>query len=155
MDVQFREFNPFDLWIWLEFENTPSPMEQQYIEEVFDSWFYLGKLSAFNAENLQVQDMGIDIGYMNYDSSLATETMMAPMHNMADFQYEETWGRCWFDLGTSDLIAIDILVNALTQLDKEFVPIRQLIFGGENEDWPVDPKQRSLFDEFAGNVDDN
>ena len=80
MEVQFREFNPFDLWIWLEFETVPSPMEQQYIEEVFDSWFYLGKLSAFNSENLQVQDVGIDISYMNYDSSLATEVMMAPMH---------------------------------------------------------------------------
>jgi hypothetical protein len=92
---------------------------------------------------------------MNYDSSLATEVMMAPMHNMADFQYEGVWGRCWFDLGTSDLIAIDVLINALTQLDKEFVPIRLLIIGGENEDWPVDPKQRSPFDEFAGNVDNN
>ena len=60
MEVQFREFNPFDLWIWLEFETVPSPMEQQYIEEVFDSWFYLGKLSAFNAENIQVQDRNID-----------------------------------------------------------------------------------------------
>ena len=155
MEVQFREFNPFDLWVWLELENTPSPMEQQYIEEVFDSWFYLGKLSAFNAENLQVQDMGIDISYMDYDSSVASESMMAPMHNMADFQYEGTWGRCWFDLGTSDLIAIDVLINALTQLDKEFVPIRLLIIGGENDDWPVDPKQRSLFDEFEGNVDNN
>lgn len=155
MEVQFREFNPFDLWIWLEFESVPSPMEQQYIEEVFDSWFYLGKLSAFNAENLQVQDAGIDISYMNYDSSLASEVMMAPMHNMADFQYEGIWGRCWFDLGTSDLIAIDVLINALTQLDKEFVPIRLLIIGGENEDWPVDPKERSPFDEFAGNVDNN
>ena len=155
MEVQFREFNPFDLWIWLEFETVPSPMEQQYIEEVFDSWFYLGKLSAFNAENLQVQDTGIDISYMNYDSSLATEVMMVPMHNMADFQYEGVWGRCWFDLGTSDLIAIDILINALTQLDKELVPIRLLIIGGENEDWPVDLKQRSPFDEFSGNVDNN
>ena len=81
--------------------------------------------------------------------------MMAPMHNMADFQYEGIWGRCWFDLGTSDLIAIDVLINALTQLDKEFVPIRLLIIGGENEDWPVDPKVRSPFDEFAGNVDNN
>ena len=70
MEIKFREFNPFDLWIWLEFETIPSNLEKQYIEEVFNSWFYLGKLGAFNAENLQVQDAGIDISYMNYDTDI-------------------------------------------------------------------------------------
>ena len=138
MEVRFREFNPFDLWIWLEFYTVPSPMEQQYLEEVFNSWFYLGKLGAFNAENLQVQDLGIDISYMDYNPNISEQAMMAPMHNMSDFQYLETWGRCWFDLGTSDLIALDILINALSQLSKEYVQIKTLIIGGENEDWPVE-----------------
>jgi hypothetical protein len=56
MHVLFREFNPFDLWIWLEFSNVPSPREREYVEEVFNSWFFLGKLGGFDAENLQVQD---------------------------------------------------------------------------------------------------
>jgi hypothetical protein len=145
MEVQFREFNPFDLWIWLEFDNMPSPRERQYIEELFDSWFYLGKLGGFNAENLQVQDRGIDLSYMDYDTETASQAMMAPMHNMADFQYQGNWGRCWFDLGTSDLIALDILINALTQLSKEFVQINRLIIGGANEDWAIDDKEDSLF----------
>ncbi|GBF78872.1 DUF3531 family protein [Aphanothece sacrum] len=147
MEVTFREFNPFDLWIWLEFETTPSPMEQQYVEEVFNSWFYLGKLGAFNAENLQVQDTGIEISYMDYDTDNANSIMMAPMHNMAEFQYEETWGRCWIDLGTSDLIGLDILINALNQLNKEYVTIKSLIIGGENEDWPVENKRDAMFAE--------
>jgi Protein of unknown function (DUF3531) len=71
MKIQFREFNPFDLWIWLEFRTIPSSMEKQYIEEVFNAWFYLGKLGAFNAENLQVQDQGIDISYMEYETGTA------------------------------------------------------------------------------------
>ncbi|MEA5508307.1 DUF3531 family protein [Crocosphaera sp. UHCC 0190] len=145
MEVQFREFNPFDLWIWLEFETTPSPMEQQYVEEVFNSWFYLGKLGAFNAENLQVQDMGVDISYMDYNVEMSDHIMMAPMHNMAEFQYEGTWGRCWFDLGTSDLISLDILINSLHQLSKEYVNINKLIIGGENEDWKVDARQDAMF----------
>ena len=37
MEVQFREFNPFNVWIWLEFETVPAPMERQYLEEVFNS----------------------------------------------------------------------------------------------------------------------
>ncbi len=147
MDIQFREFNPFDLWIWLEFETLPSAMEQQYIEELFNSWFYLGKLGGFNAENLQVQETGIEISYMDYDENNAEETLMALMHNMAEFEYEGTWGRCWFDLGTSDLIALDILINALTQLSKEYLSIKRLVIGGENEDWPTERKRESMFSE--------
>jgi hypothetical protein len=145
MDVQFREFNPFDVWIWIEFPMVPSPMERQYVEEVFDSWFYLGKLGGFNAENLQVQDIGIDISYLEYDTDMAENALMSPMHNKTDFEYEGTWGRCWFDLGTSDPIALDILLNALLQLDKDYVSIERVIVGGENEDWPVSDRQDYLF----------
>ena len=145
MQVEVREFNPFVLWIWLEFETTPSPMEQQYVEELFNSWFYLGKLGAFNAENLQVQEMGIDISYMEYLQPSDNETLMSPMHNMSDFQYNGVWGRCWFDLGMSDLIGVDILINALQQISREYVTIQRLIIGGENEDWPTDDRTQESF----------
>ena len=112
MEVQFREFNPFDIWIWLEFNTVPSLAEKHYIEELFDSWFLLGKLGGFNAENLQVQEVGIEISYMEYSQDVASHSMMAVMHNMGDVEYEGLWGRCWFDLGTSDALAIDILVNS-------------------------------------------
>lgn len=138
MEIRFREFNPFDLWFWIEFETVPSAMEQSYVEEVFNSWFYLGKLGGFNAENLQVQETGIEISYMNYNEEQADNQLMSVMHNMGNFEYLGVWGRCWFDLGTSDLIAIDILINALTQLSKEYVGIKQLIIGGQNEDWLVE-----------------
>ncbi len=138
MEIRFREFNPFDLWFWIEFETVPSAMEQSYVEEVFNSWFYLGKLGGFNAENLQVQETGIEISYMNYNEEQADSQLMSVMHNMGNFEYLGVWGRCWFDLGTSDLIAIDILINALTQLSKEYVGIKQLIIGGQNEDWLVE-----------------
>ncbi|HTL88862.1 MAG TPA: DUF3531 family protein [Leptolyngbya sp.] len=137
MLIQFREFDPFNVWIWVEFSTVPSEMEKQYVEEVFSSWFFLGKLGGFNAENLQVQDMGLEVSYMPYDESTADESMMAVMHNMSDFEYEGYWGRCWFDLGTTDAIALDILVNSLRQLSKDFVTIERVIIGGENADWRV------------------
>ena len=59
MQVFFREYDPFNVWIWVNFPMNPSEMEKQYIEEVFTSWFYLGKLGAFNAESLQIQDVEI------------------------------------------------------------------------------------------------
>ena len=147
MEVKFREFNPFDLWIWLEFDHVLSPMEKQYLEELFDSWFYLGKLGGFNAENLQIQETGIDISYMQYNQDYADNAMMSPMHNMGEMEFQGSWGRSWFDLGTSDLIAIDILINALRELSKEYVAIKQLIIGGENEDWPVEKKAEDQFSE--------
>lgn len=154
MQVNFREFNPFDVWFWLEFNTVPSEQEKQYIEEVFDSWFLLGKLGGFNAENLQVQDTGIEISYMNYELEQTDRFSVALMHNMGQFEYQETWGRCWFDLGTSDAIALDVLINALEKLSLEYVEIEQLIIGGKNEDWPVDYSDiPSLFaeDDFSNN----
>jgi hypothetical protein len=145
MQVHFREFDPFDVWVWLEFATVPSEMEKRYVEEVFNSWFYLGKLGAFNAENLQVQEQGLDLSYMHYDEQTADNSLMALMHNMGEFEYEGTWGRCWFDLGTSDAIALDILINALKQLSKEYVSIATLFIGGENEDWTVEDSNHSGF----------
>jgi hypothetical protein len=151
MQILFREFNPFDLWIWLEFSTVPSAMEKEYVEEVFNSWFFLGKLGGFDAENLQVQDVGLDISYMDYDDSTAESSMMAVMHNKSDFEYEGTWGRCWFDLGTSDALALDVLLNSLKQLSQEYVSLEKLIIGGENPDWPVENRRRSLFEESEHN----
>lgn len=151
MQVQFREFNPFDVWIWLQFSTVPSDLEKRYVEEAFQSWYFLGKLGAFNAENLQVQEEGLDLSYMNYDEQMAENSLMALMHNMGEFEYQGIWARCWFDLGTSDAIALDILINALKQLSKEYVTIELLYIGGENEDWPVEDSESSSSFTYDGN----
>lgn len=145
MKVEFRECDFFDLWIWLEFQMPPAQVEQQYIEEVFSSWFLLGKLGGFNAENLQVQDAGVDISYMEYDQQSAGDSFMALMHNMAEVEYQGNWARCWFDLGTTDALALDVLINAFEQLSKDYVTIERLIIGGENADWKIPGKKRSEF----------
>lgn len=142
MYVEFREFNPFDLWLWFELPTIPSAAEREYITETLNAWFFLGKLGGFNAENLQVQDEGLDISYMQYGETTADDSLMALMHNMGELEQQGTWLRCWLDLGTSDAIALDVLINALKQLSREYVQIDRLIIGGENEDWPV-PEQES------------
>ncbi|NEP01962.1 MAG: DUF3531 family protein [Symploca sp. SIO2E9] len=154
MKIEFREFNPFDLWVWLEFNTVPSPREKEYVEEVFNSWFLLGKLGGFDAENLQVQEVGVDISYMEYRDQVADSSLMALMHNKSEFEYLGTWGRCWFDLGTSDAIALDVLINSLQQLSKEYVEIESLFIGGENADWPIENSNQSLFyeDELNGRI---
>ncbi len=144
MQVSFREVDPFNFWIWVEFSTIPSELEKQYLEEIFSSWYFLGKLGGFNAENLQVQEAGADISYLDYDNDLAESSFIAPMHNMGEFEYAQIWARCWFDMGTSDAIALDVLINALRQFSSEYVTLEQVIIGGENEDWKVpDSKYRS------------
>jgi len=34
MNILFREFDSFNLWIWFEFDFVPSEMEKQYLEEL-------------------------------------------------------------------------------------------------------------------------
>jgi hypothetical protein len=138
MEVRFREVDPFNCWIWLRFANPPRQGERDYVEGVFDSWFVLGKLGGFNAENLQAHEAGADLGELHWHEEGAAQALPALMHNMAAMEYQEDWGRCWLDLGTSDALALDVLINALRQLDNDVVEIVELVIGGVNDDWPVE-----------------
>lgn len=146
MNIVFREFNPFNVWIWVEFAESPTSVEQQYLEEVFNSWFFLGKLGGFNAENLQVQETGLELSFLDYDNQQTDSALMAVMHNMGEFEYQDQWGRCWFDLGTSDAVSLDVLINALTLFSRDYVPLNGLMIGGENPDWPLaeSPQQEEI-----------
>jgi hypothetical protein len=130
MQVAFRECDWFDLWVWVEFADAPSEREKQLLDEVLASWFLIGKLGGFNATNLQVQESGADISYLDYDNDLAEAELMSVMHNMGEVEYEGLWARCWFDLGTSDAIALDGLLNVLRQFAVDYVPLKRVVVGG-------------------------
>ena len=145
MDIRFREVDPFNCWLWIRFSEPPSQGERNYVDGVFDSWYVIGRLGGFNAENLQVNDAGSDLSWMAYDNDGAESAMPALMHNMGQLEYQNEWGRCWVDLGTSDGVAIDVLINALRQLDSDVVQIEELVVGGVNENWPVEEHPDSVF----------
>jgi hypothetical protein len=145
MEVRFREFDPFNCWIWLRFPNPPGQGERGYLETAFDSWFFLGKLGGFNAENLQAHEEGAELSWMAYDADGAATAMPALMHNMGPMEYQGCWARCWLDLGTSDAFGLDVLINTLRQLDHDVVEIEELLLGGLNEDWPVEEQPDALF----------
>jgi hypothetical protein len=84
---------------------------------------------------------------MAYDNEDAENSMLALMHNMGEMEYQEEWGRIWLDLGTSDGVAIDILINALRCLDRDLVQIEELRVGGINEDWPADANEDRIFED--------
>ena len=145
MDVRFREVDPFSCWIWLRFATPPSQGERNYVDGIFDSWYVIGRLGGFNAENLQVHEEGVDLSWMTYDNDEAESVMPALMHNMGDLEYQGEWCRCWVDLGTSDSVGIDILINALRQLDTDVVQIEEVVIGGVNDDWAVEEHPDQLF----------
>jgi hypothetical protein len=145
MDVQFREIDPFNCWIWMRFAASPGQGERGYLETTFDSWFFLGKLGGFNAENLQSHDAGAEISWLAYDGDEAARALPALMHNMGPMEYQEEWARCWLDMGTSDAIGLDVLINALRQLDNDVLEIEELLIGGINEEWPIEDEPESLF----------
>ena len=145
MEIRFREVDPFNCWLWIRFSEPPSQGERNYVDGVFDSWYVIGRLGGFNAENLQVNDAGSDLSWMAYDNDGAESAMPALMHNMGQLEYQNDWGRCWVDLGTSDGVAIDVLINALRQLDSDVVQIEELVVGGVNDDWPVEEHPDSVF----------
>lgn len=145
MRVRFREVDPFNCWVWLRFSEIPSQGERNYVDGIFDSWYVLGRLGGFNAESLQVHEEGDQLSWMSYETEEATGVMPALMHNMGQMEYEQNWARCWIDLGTSDGIALDVLINALRQLDSDVVQLEELLIGGVNEDWPVEDHPDSVF----------
>ena len=145
MQVRFREVDPFNCWIWLRFCNVPTKAEKDYVDGVFDSWYVIGRLGGFNSSNLQSQEEGSDLSWMIYDNEEFTNTLPSLMHNLGQLEYQGDWARCWVDLGTSDSLAIDVLINALSQIHADFVQIQELWIGGVNEGWEVDDHPDAIF----------
>ncbi|MFM1798749.1 MAG: hypothetical protein RLZZ117_1027 [Cyanobacteriota bacterium] len=152
VDVRFRDVDPFNCWFWLRFAHPPGQGERAYVETAFDSWFYLGKLGGFNAENLQAQEAGADLSWMPWEKETAERALPALMHNMGAMEYQGEWARCWLDLGTSDAFALDVLINTLRQIDRDVVELCELVIGGLHEDWPIEDEPESPFATSQGRL---
>ena len=148
MRIQFREVDQFNCWIWIRFAQIPGKGERNYLDGIFDSWYVLGRLGGFNSENLQVHESGADLSWIDYDNDQNTQSLPALMHNLGEMEYQGDWARCWVDFGTSDNLSIDILINALKQIDKDLVQIEELYIGGINQDWDVDEHPDAIFKEY-------
>ncbi len=145
MQIRFREIDPFNCWIWLRFSEIPSEGERNYIDGIFDSWYVIGKLGGFNSENLQANENASDLSWMEYDNKEQDSHLPSVMHNLGHIEYQGEWARCWVDLGTSDAIAIDVLINSLIQVNAEVVQLEELLIGGTNDNWPVDEHPDAVF----------
>ena len=100
---------------------------------------------TFFAENLQTHEEGSDLSWMSYDNEQKNASLPALMHNLGIMEYQNLWGRCWVDFGTSDSISIDILINSLNEISNNYVKIEELIIGGENNDWAIEEHEDLVF----------
>ena len=149
--VAFRDIDPFDVWIWIELYTPPTGSHTEMLQEVLNSWFMLGRLGAYNSSNLQVlYSDGASRGFEYEISEEGEEPLSSTMHDMGELECQGPWVRFWVDMGTSDEMGFDILINALTTFSREHVGIRQIIFGGANDDWGIPAKE---FPSFALNMD--
>ena len=93
-----------------------------------------------------MHEEGADVSWMSYDNDDAETSLLAVMHNMGEFEYQSEWARVWLDLGTSDGVALDVLINSLRCLDRDLLQIEELLIGGTNEDWPVEESEDRFFE---------
>ena len=85
------------------------------------------------------------MSWMSYDNNEASQALPALMHNLGQLEYQGEWARCWVDLGTADSMAIDVLINALNQIDIDVVQLETLLIGGINDDWDVEEHPDAVF----------
>ncbi|KAL0784133.1 hypothetical protein Bca101_000378 [Brassica carinata] len=71
-----------------------------------------------------------------YDAEKGFKVMPSSFHDISDVEFQDNWGRVWVDLGTSDIFALDVLLNSLTVVGSEYLGIQQVVFGGKRMgDW--------------------
>uniref|UniRef100_J3LIM8 Uncharacterized protein n=2 Tax=Oryza brachyantha TaxID=4533 RepID=J3LIM8_ORYBR len=133
--VSFRDFNPLNSFIWFELFGEPTDRDVDLLGGVIQAWYVMGRLGAYNSSNLQLANSMLDYD-PSYDSDQASGVMPSSFHDIGDVEFQDNWGRVWVDLGTSDYLGLDVLLNCLTQLSSEHLGIKQVVFGGKKMgDW--------------------
>ncbi|XP_057251004.1 uncharacterized protein LOC104908290 [Beta vulgaris subsp. vulgaris] len=124
--VSFRDFNPLDSYIWVELFGSPSDRDVDLFGSVIQAWYVMGRLGAFNSSNLQLANSSMEYNPL-YDADKGLKVMPSSFHDISNVEFQDNWGRFWVDLGTSDVFAIDVLLNCLTVLSSEYLGIQQVV----------------------------
>ncbi|PIA42213.1 hypothetical protein AQUCO_02100230v1 [Aquilegia coerulea] len=135
MQVRFNKFDFSSSYLWFEFHNAPLPSDISLICDTIRSWHIVGRLGGCNSMNMQLSQAPLD-KKPSYDPIQGANVTPTTFYNIGDFEVQENLGRIWMDIGTSEPLLLDILINALIQISSDYVGIKQLVFGGsEFENW--------------------
>ncbi|KAF3676445.1 putative serine/threonine-protein kinase HT1-like [Capsicum annuum] len=81
-----------------------------------------------------------------YDAVQGANVTPTTFYNIGDLEIQDNFARIWVDIGTSEPLLLDVLINALSQISSDHVGIKQVVFGGsEFENW-----KENLTSEDAG-----
>ncbi|KAI5063976.1 hypothetical protein GOP47_0020646 [Adiantum capillus-veneris] len=131
MKVSFCDFDATDSYIWMELYSGPSEKDIDIIGSALRSWYVLGCLGGYNSLNTQLTKIPVNerLTYKEYKDD---DFLPARFVNVGELEFQHNWGRFWVDLGTSDPLALDVLVNTLSSISSDYLGIKQVIFGGKD-----------------------
>ncbi|KAK1550095.1 hypothetical protein Q3G72_013525 [Acer saccharum] len=133
--VTFNKFDFSNSYIWFELYNAPLEKDVSLICDAMRAWHIIGRLGGCNSMNMQLSQSPMD-KRPNYDAIGGANVTPTTFLNIGDLEIQENLARVWVDIGTTEPLILDVLINALTQISSDFVGIKQLVFGGsEFENW--------------------
>ncbi|TYI71446.1 hypothetical protein E1A91_D08G295600v1 [Gossypium mustelinum] len=145
MKVTFNKFDFSNSYIWFEFYNTPLEKDISLICDTIRSWHIIGRLGGCNSMNMQLSQSPLE-KRPSYDAIQGANVNPTTFYNIGDLEFQDNLARIWVDIGTTEPLILDVLINALTQISSDYIGIKQLVFGGsELENW-----KESLTTEDAG-----
>ncbi|KAG6538120.1 hypothetical protein ZIOFF_003231 [Zingiber officinale] len=119
MKIVFNKFDFSNSYIWFEFYNVPLAKDVTLICDLSQAPLESKRLS--------------------YDAIQGANVTPATFYNIGDLEIQDNLARIWVDIGTSEPLLLDVLINALTSISSDYVGIKQLVFGGsEFENWKDD-----------------
>uniref|UniRef100_A0A1J3IQ73 Uncharacterized protein n=1 Tax=Noccaea caerulescens TaxID=107243 RepID=A0A1J3IQ73_NOCCA len=135
MQVSFNKFEYSNSYMWLEFHNAPLDQDIALISDTIRSWHILGRLGGYNSMNMQLSQAPVE-KRPNYDAILGANAEPTTFYNIGDLEVQDNVARIWLDIGTSEPLILDALINALTQISSDYVGIKKVVFGGSDfESW--------------------
>nr|XP_043625142.1 uncharacterized protein LOC122596596 [Erigeron canadensis] len=135
MQVTFNKFEFNNSYIWIEFYHAPLDKDIKMICDTIRSWHIVGRLGGCNSMNMQLSQSTTD-KRPSYDDILGANIEPTTFYNISDLEIQDNVARIWVDIGTSEPLLLDILINAMTQISSDYVGIKQMVFGGsEYENW--------------------
>ncbi|XVE54134.1 hypothetical protein DITRI_Ditri03aG0056700 [Diplodiscus trichospermus] len=135
MKVTFNKFDFSNTYIWFEFNNAPLEKDISLICDTIRSWHIIGRLGGCNSMNMQLSQSPLE-KRPTYDALQGANVNPTTFYNIGDLEVQDNLARIWVDIGTTEPLILDVLINALTQISSDYVGIKQLVFGGsELENW--------------------
>ncbi|WOK99864.1 hypothetical protein Cni_G08576 [Canna indica] len=141
-----NKFDYSNSYIWFEFYNAPLAKDITLICDTIRAWHIVGRLGGCNSMNMQLSQAPIESKRPTYDAIQGANVTPTTFYNIGDLEFQDNLARIWVDIGTSEPLLLDVLINALSCISTDYVGIKQVVLGGsEFEGW-----KENLISEEAG-----